>query len=152
MTKLDKTDKKILNVLSENARTSISTISKKTGIPNSTISNRIHKLEENNTIQQYTTVLNPEKIGINVTALIIIQTETEKHENVEKELPKLEQVSQVYSISGEYDILIKLWAKNLEELNEIINSQIRTIDGIEELRELIVMERLKDEQLKVKSD
>lgn len=149
---MDETDKKILKVLSENARTSISTISKKTGIPNSTISNRIHKLEENRIIEQYTTIFNPEKIGLEVTALIIIQTETEKHENVEIELPKLEQVNQVYSISGEYDILIKVWAKNLEELNEIINSQIRTIDGIEELRELIVMERLKDEPLKLKLD
>lgn len=147
---MDQTDRKILNVLSENSRTSISSISKKTGIPNSTISNRIHKLEQNNVIEQYATILNPEKIGINITAMIIIQTQTEKHEHVEIELPKIEQVSQVYSISGEYDILIKLWAKNLEELNDIINSQIRTIDGIEELRELIVMERLKDEPLKVK--
>lgn len=147
---MDQTDKMILDVLSENSRTSISDISKKTGIPNSTISNRIRKLEQNNVIEQYTTILNPEKIGVNITALIIIQTETEKHEHVEVELPKLEQVSQVYSISGEYDILIKLWAKNLEELNDIINSQIRTIDGIEELRELIVMERLKDEALRVK--
>ncbi len=147
---MDQTDKMILDALSENSRTSISDISKKTGIPNSTISNRIRKLEQNNVIEQYTTILNPEKIGVNITALIIIQTETEKHEHVEIELPKLEQVSQVYSISGEYDILIKLWAKNLEELNDIINSQIRTIDGIEELRELIVMERLKDEALRVK--
>ena len=149
---MDVTDKKILSLLSENARASISSISKKTGIPNSTVSNRIHKLEEKDIIEQYTTIINPEKIGINVTAVIIIQTETEKHEKVEIELPKLERVSQVYSISGEYDILIKVWTKNLEELNEIINSQIRTIDGIEELRELIVMERLKDEQLRVKLD
>lgn len=149
---MDETDKKILSFLSENARLSISSISKKTGIPNSTISNRIHKLENNNVIEQYTTIFNPEKIGVNVTALIIIQTETEKHEHVEIELPKLEQVSQVYSISGEYDIVIKVWAKNLEQLNEIINSQIRTIDGIQELRELIVMERLKDEPLKIKKD
>ena len=149
---MDQIDKKILGVLSENARTSISDISKKTGIPNSTISNRIHKLEEKNIIQQYTTILNPEKVGVNILAVIIIQTETEKHENVEIELPKLESVSQEYSISGEYDILIRVWAKNLEELNEIINSQIRTIDGIEELRELIVMEKLKDETFKVKID
>lgn len=149
---MDDVDKKILNVLSLNSRTSISDISKKTGIPNSTISNRLHKLEENNVIEQYATIFNPEKIGINVIAVIIIQTETEKHENVEIELPKLKQVSQVYSISGEYDILIKIGASDLEELNDIINSQIRTIDGIEELRELIVMERLKDEPLKIKLD
>lgn len=84
--------------------------------------------------------------------MIIIQTETEKHENVEIELPKLDKVSQVYSISGEYDILIKVWAHTLEELNDIVNSEIRTIDGIEELRELIVMEKLKEEPLKVDLD
>lgn len=56
--------------------------------------------------------------------MIIIQTETEKHENVEIELPKLDKVSQVYSISGEYDILIKVWAHTLEELNYIVNSEI----------------------------
>ena len=78
--------------------------------------------------------------------------ETEKHENVEIELPKLDKVSQVYSISGEYDILIKVWAHTLEELNDIVNSEIRTIDGIEELRELIVMEKLKEEPLKVDLD
>ena len=147
---MDETDKKICNILTENSRISISSISKKTGIPNSTISNRIHKLEEKKIIKQYTTILDHEKIGINITAMIIIQTETEKHENVEKQLPKLEEVTQVYSISGEYDVLIKVEARNLEELNEIINSKIRTIDGIEELRELIVMEELKNEPLKVK--
>lgn len=147
---MDETDKKICNILTENSRISISSISKKTGIPNSTISNRIHKLEEKKIIKQYTTILDHEKIGINITAMIIIQTETEKHENVEKQLPKLEEVTHVYSISGEYDVLIKVEAMNLEELNEIINSKIRTIDGIEELRELIVMEELKNEPLKVK--
>ena len=149
---MDENDKKILTELISNSRMPISKISSKTGIPDSTVSNRIKKLENNNRIEQYTTIINPEAIGIKVIAMIIIQTETEKHENVEIELPKLDKVSQVYSISGEYDILIKVWAHTLEELNDIVNSEIRTIDGIEELRELIVMEKLKEEPLKVDLD
>ena len=149
---MDENDKKILTELISNSRRPISKISSKTGIPDSTVSNRIKKLENNNIIEQYTTIINPEAIGIKVIAMIIIQTETEKHENVEIELPKLDKVSQVYSISGEYDILIKVWAHTLEELNDIVNSEIRTIDGIEELRELIVMEKLKEEPLKVDLD
>ena len=149
---MDEDDKKILTELISNSRMPISKISSKTGIPDSTVSNRIKKLENNNIIEQYTTIINPEAIGIKVIAMIIIQTETEKHENVEIELPKLDKVSQVYSISGEYDILIKVWAHTLEELNDIVNSEIRTIDGIEELRELIVMEKLKEEPLKVDLD
>ena len=149
---MDENDKKILTELISNSRMPISKISSKTGIPDSTVSNRIKNLEINNIIEQYTTIINPEAIGIKVIAMIIIQTETEKHENVEIELPKLDKVSQVYSISGEYDILIKVWAHTLEELNDIVNSEIRTIDGIEELRELIVMEKLKEEPLKVDLD
>lgn len=149
---MDENDKKILKELTDNSRISISDISKKTGIPSSTVSNRIKKLEENRIIEGYTTILNPQRIGITVTAIIIIQTETEKHENVEEQLPKIAELTQVYSISGEYDILIKVQAHNLEELNEIINTKIRSIDGIEELRELIVMERLKDQALQVTLD
>ena len=149
---MDENDKKILTELISNSRMPISKISSKTGIPDSTVSNRIKKLENNNIIEQYTTIINPVDIGIKVIAMIIIQTETETHENVEIELPKLDKVSQVYSISGEYDILIKVWAHTLEELNDIVNSEIRTIDGIEELRELIVMEKLKEEPLKVDLD
>ena len=146
---MDETDEKILSALVENSRMPISKISQKTNIPDSTISNRIKKLEKNGVIEKYTTILDPEKDGINVSAIIIIQTETEKHENVEKELPKLKEVTDVYTVSGEYDILIKLWAHTLDELNDIINSEIRTIDGIEELRELIVMDVLKEEQLTI---
>lgn len=146
---MDETDEKILSALVENSRMPISKISQKTNIPDSTISNRIKKLEKNGVIEKYTTILDPEKVRINVSAIIIIQTETEKHENVEKELPKLKEVTDVYTVSGEYDILIKLWAHTLDELNDIINSEIRTIDGIEELRELIVMDVLKEEQLTI---
>lgn len=50
----------------------------------------------------------------------------------------------MYSISGEYDILIKVWALSLEELNNIVNSKIRSVDGVEDLMEMIVMERVKE--------
>ena len=102
----------ILRSLVENSRITISQMSKEIEIPDATISNRLKKLEKN-AIKQYTLILNPETLGLKVTAIIIIQTESEKHENVEKELSILEEVSEVYSISGEYDILIKVWAHSI---------------------------------------
>ena len=76
---MDETDEKILAKLVENSRMPISKISAQTGIPDSTVSNRLKKLEKSNIIDKYTTILNPEELGINVAAIIIIQTETEKH-------------------------------------------------------------------------
>jgi Lrp/AsnC family transcriptional regulator for asnA, asnC and gidA len=140
---MDDTDMEILRSLVENSRITISQMSKEIDIPDATISNRLKKLEKN-AIKQYTLILNPETLGLKVTAIIIIQTESEKHENVEKELSILEEVSEVYSISGEYDILIKVWAHSIHELNRIVNSKIRSVDGVEDLTEMIVMERVKE--------
>ncbi len=140
---MDEIDSDIIRSLVKNSRITLSQMSKEIDVPDATISNRLKKLE-NDVIKQYTVILDHSKVGLTVTAIIIIQTESEKHENVEVELSKLEEVSEVYSISGEYDILIKVWAQSIEELNKIVNSKIRSVDGVEDLTEMIVMERVKE--------
>ena len=92
-------------------------------------------------------ILDWQKIGLDITTIIIIQTESEKHEYVKEELSKLEEVSEVYSVSGEYDILIKVWVSDIEELNQLMNTKIRSVDGVEDLTEMIVMERVKEEMV-----
>jgi Lrp/AsnC family transcriptional regulator for asnA, asnC and gidA len=140
---LDDIDSRIIHSLVKNARITLSQMSKEIDVPDATISNRLKKLDKN-VIKQYTLILDLDKFGLKVTAIIIIQTESEKHRSVESKLAKLEEVSEVYSISGEYDILIKVWALSLEELNNIVNSKIRSVDGVEDLMEMIVMERVKE--------
>ena len=143
---MDDIDLAILRSLIENSRMTISQMSKEIDVPDATISNRLKKLE-NEVIKRYTMILDWQQIGLDITAIIIIQTESEKHEYVKEELSKLEEVSEVYSVSGEYDILIKVWVPGIEELNQLINSKIRSIDGVEDLTEMIVMERVKEDMI-----
>jgi len=141
---MDETDSAILHSLTKNARITISKMSQEIDVPDATISHRLKRLERT-MIKGYTVILDPQAIGLDMTAIIIIQTETEKHSAVKIALSDLEEVSEVYSVSGEYDLLIKLWAHNMEELNHVINSKIRSIDGVDDLTEMIVMERVKEE-------
>jgi len=141
---MDETDLAILHSLVKNARITISKMSQEIDVPDATISHRLKRLEQA-VIKGYTVILDPPTMGLEMTAIIIIQTETEKHSAVKIALSKLEEVSEVYSVSGEYDLLIKLWAHDMEELNHVINSKIRSIDGVEDLTEMIVMERVKEE-------
>jgi Lrp/AsnC family transcriptional regulator for asnA, asnC and gidA len=141
---MDETDSAILRSLTKNARITISKMSQEIDVPDATISHRLKRLERT-MIKGYTVILDPQAIGLDMTAIIIIQTETEKHSAVKIALSDLEEVSEVYSVSGEYDLLIKLWAHNMEELNHVINSKIRSIDGVDDLTEMIVMERVKEE-------
>ena len=71
------TDMEILRSLVQNSRISISQMSKEIDVPDATISNRLKKLEKN-VIKQYTLILDPEKLGLKVTAIIIVQTESER--------------------------------------------------------------------------
>ncbi|HOI39503.1 MAG TPA: Lrp/AsnC family transcriptional regulator [Methanobacterium sp.] len=141
---MDDVDLAILRSLIKNSRITISQMSKEIDIPDATISNRLKKLEKS-VIKRYTLIPDWQKIGLEITSIIIIQTESEKHELVKVELSRLKEVSEVYSVSGEYDILIKVWVKSIEDLNQLINSKIRSIDGVEDLTEMIVMERVKED-------
>ena len=145
---MDDVDTAILRSLIKNSRITISQMSKEIDVPDATISNRLKKLEHD-VIKRYTMILDWHKIGLDITSIIIIQTESEKHESVKEELSKLEEVSEVYSVSGEYDILIKVWVLGIDELNQLINSKIRSIDGVEDLTEMIVMERVKEDMVPV---
>lgn len=142
--KMDDVDLAILRSLIKNSRITISQMSKEIDIPDATISNRLKKLETD-VIKRYTLIPDWQKVGLEITSIIIIQTESERHELVKEELSRLEKVSEVYSVSGEYDILIKVWVKSIEDLNQLINSKIRSIDGVEDLTEMIVMERVKED-------
>lgn len=141
---MDDVDLAILRSLIKNSRITISQMSKEIDIPDATISNRLKKLEKT-VIKRYTLIPDWQKIGLEITSIIIIQTESERHELVKEELSRLKKVSEVYSVSGEYDILIKVWVKSIEDLNQLINSKIRSIDGVEDLTEMIVMERVKED-------
>jgi len=142
---IDEVDVSILRLLRENSRMSFTEMSKRTGISDATIQHRLKRLMERGVITQFTIIANPEETGYKVTAIILVQTDTEKHEEAKESLSKLPVVSEVYSVLGEYDLLVKVWAKSLEELNETINDKIRAIDGIEELMEIVVVERVKEE-------
>ncbi len=140
---MDETDLAILQALGKNARITLSKMSEDIGVPDATISHRLKRLERE-VIKGYTVIFDPDTVGLEMTAIIIIQTETEKHSAVKHALADLDEVSEVYSVSGEYDLLIKLWAHDMEELNQLIDHKIRSIDGVDDLTEMIVMERVKE--------
>ncbi len=140
---MDETDLAILQALGKNARITLSKMSEDIGVPDATISHRLKRLERE-VIKRYTVIFDPDAVGLDMTAIIIIQTETEKHSAVKHALADLDEVSEVYSVSGEYDLLIKLWAHDMEELSQLIDHKIRSIDGVDDLTEMLVMERVKE--------
>ena len=145
----DQTDWKILDVLKENSRLSTSKISKKTGIPVTTVFNRMKKLEREGLIKNYTINLDQKKLGKLLTAYILIHydisvwdRESTRNE-LRHQLLSLPNVEEINYISGRFDILLKVRIKDMDELNSLILSKLRRIPGIGQTETFFVMEEVK---------
>lgn len=142
---LDEVDKVILRSLRENARMSLQEMSRKSGISDATIQFRLKRMKANGVIERFTITANPAATGYAVTAIMLVQTDNERQDQAVKALAKIPEITEVYGILGEYDLFVKVWSKSLEELNILINDRIRSIEGIEDLHEIVVVERAKEE-------
>jgi Lrp/AsnC family transcriptional regulator for asnA, asnC and gidA len=142
---LDEIDLSILRLLRQNSRMSLQEMSRIIRISDATIQFRLKRMRANGVIDAFTIIANPAATGNVVTAIVLVQTDTDKHDEAKIALAKLPEISEVYGVLGEYDLLIKVWSRGLDELNSIINDKIRSIDGIEDLREIVVVERVKEE-------
>jgi Lrp/AsnC family transcriptional regulator for asnA, asnC and gidA len=142
---LDEVDRAILRSLRQNARMSLQEMSRKSGISDATIQFRLKRMKANGVIERFTIAANPAATGYAVTAIMLVQTDTEKHDQTVSALAKIPEITEVYGILGEYDLFVKVWSASLEELNCLINDRIRSIEGIEDLHEMVVVERVKEE-------
>jgi Lrp/AsnC family transcriptional regulator for asnA, asnC and gidA len=142
--KLDEIDSAILRLLKRDSRMSLTEMSRQMNISDSTIQFRIKRLKEHKIIDKFTITINPKAIDYTVIAIMLVQIDADMHDVAKIALSKIPEISEVYSVLGEYDLFIKVWSKNLEELNELINDKIRSIEGIKDLLEIVVVERVKE--------
>ncbi len=117
---LNGVDLKILEELKRNAKMTYRELSSKLGVAIGTIYNRIRKLEEAGIIRKFTVDIDYEKLGYDLTAIIMIQVEGPYIIEVERELAKFDEVMSVYDITGEFDIAVIAKFRGREELNKFI--------------------------------
>jgi Lrp/AsnC family transcriptional regulator for asnA, asnC and gidA len=142
---MDEIDRVILKHLRDDSRMSLQEMSRLTGISDSTLQFRLKRLRSKGIIEKFTIIANPAATGYAVTAMVLVQTATDRHDEAKQALAKIPEITEVYGILGEHDLLVKVWCKSLEELNSMINGEIRSVEGVKELLEMLVMERVKEE-------
>lgn len=117
---IDEIDLKILKNLLVDARQSARKLSLKLGISTVTVLSRIQKLEKLKIIKGYSAILDDEKLGYDLTAIIEISAKEGQMTLVEKEVSTLANVCAVYDITGQTDTIVVAKFKNREELSEFV--------------------------------
>ncbi len=123
--KVDEIDRKIIQLLQEDARKSFNKIADSLGIAVGTAYNRVKNMEDNGILKGYTIMLDSAKLGYGLTALILIETEGQYLPDVEKELAQLDEVICIYDITGDYDVAVVARFKNRNTLNNFIKSALK---------------------------
>ncbi len=122
---LDNTDLDILRLLQEDSRTSYRNIANKLGLSVGTVHNRVKRLMSEGIIRSFSTILDPEKLGFELTAIILMQVEGAHIVDVEKALARSPPVIAVYDITGDFDIVIIAKFRGRAELNKFIKDVLR---------------------------
>ncbi|MEM4425680.1 MAG: Lrp/AsnC family transcriptional regulator [Candidatus Nezhaarchaeales archaeon] len=119
-TKLDEIDKAILRELVNDARLSFREIARRIGVSTATVASRVKRMEEEGVIKGYTTIVDVEKLGYDVAALIEIVISRGKVVDIEDEIAKMPNVQAVYDVTGQSDAIIIARFKSRAELSKFI--------------------------------
>ena len=129
MEKIDSLDKKILNILSQNARIPFKDVAAECGVSRAAIHQRVQHLIENGVITGSGFDVNPKSLGGSM------------YKNVVARLNSINEIVECHFTTGSYTMLIKLYAKDNEQLMDLLNNKLQTIPGVVSTETLISLEQ-----------
>lgn len=140
-------EKKILDLLRQNARISEQEIALRLNMTQQEVTETIKRLEDEQVILGYTTLVAPSKDSREVHAIIEVQVQPERDEGFDKvanNLAKFDEVVAVHLVSGRYDLRLEVIGKSLQEVAYFVASRLSTQPGVKSTATLFLLKKYKD--------
>ena len=139
----DKVDEQIVNLLIENSRMSLIEIAGQVGLSRVAVRNRIDAMERSGLIEQYTVILNPEKIGRNVSVFFDLQVDPIHLRAVMDALLEEEAVTDAYLMTGSSHLHVHAVLEMNQDLEHFILEKLYPLPGIERISSDVIVSRIK---------
>jgi Lrp/AsnC family transcriptional regulator for asnA, asnC and gidA len=136
---LDDTDRAILRILQEDARTPFSEIARRIDMSSATVHDRVGRLEDAGVIQGYHAKVDPREIGLGTSAFVGLRVQQGHEEETLERLREIEGVREVHLTTGEWDVLLRVHAANNDELRELMFDGIAGMDGFARSQTMVVL-------------
>ena len=125
---LDELDEKILKLIVDNARVPFLEVARECNVSGAAIHQRVQKLTNLGVVKGSEFIVDPEKLGYEACAFVgLFLTSPSTFDHVVKELEKIPEVVECYYTTGQYDLLIKVFAKNNKDLLRIIHNELQPL-------------------------
>jgi Lrp/AsnC family transcriptional regulator for asnA, asnC and gidA len=142
--KIDELDLKIISHLQENGRIPIAELAKRLNQPENTVRYRIERLLKNGVIRRFTALVDPRALGLNVSAAVMFKVDPKKLDQLLEKLTSMKDVTNIYQLSGEWDLIAVVFAKDIQDLHERIE-ELRRMEGVKEMNVMITTRIIKSE-------
>ena len=151
MEKIDNLDKKILGILSKNARIPFKDVAAECGVSRAAIHQRVQHLIEDGVITGSGFDVNPKSLGYTTCTYVgIILEKGSMYKEVVVRLQHIPEIVECHFTTGPYTMLAKLYARDNEQLMDLLNNQMQTIPGVVSTETLISLEQSIKREVPVK--
>ncbi|MEE2605841.1 MAG: Lrp/AsnC family transcriptional regulator [Thermoproteota archaeon] len=141
MQRVDDLDLKLLSELKKNGNISVPVLSKKLEINSSVLYSRIKRLIRKKMIKRFTIEIDESQLGFQVKASVGINRDPKFKDLIHEELMKTPEVDHICEVTGRFDIIIGIIAKDLEQLHSVIIEKIGKIEGIQNTETFVELEK-----------
>ncbi|GAA6529824.1 MAG: Lrp/AsnC ligand binding domain-containing protein [Prevotella sp.] len=153
MYKIDKLDKMILRILSTNARIPFKDVATECGVSRAAIHQRVQHLMENGVITGSGFDVNPKSLGYSTCTYIGLNLErASMYRKVVDRLINIPEIVECHFTTGPYTMLVKLYARDNEQLMDLLNNKLQSIPGVVSTETLISLEQSIKREIPVKID
>jgi len=151
MEKIDKLDRKILSILSKNARIPFKDVAAECGVSRAAIHQRVQHLIENGVITGSGFDVNPQSLGYSTCTYVGINLERgSMYKKVVERLMNIPEIVECHFTTGSYTMLLKLYARDNSQLMDLLNNKLQTIPGVVSTETLISLEQSIKREIPVK--
>jgi len=148
----DKTDLKILEILTQDAKKPYTEVAKKAFVSPGTVQVRMNKMEEAGIIEKTTLRLNYAKLGYDITAFIGIYLEKSAlYDQVLNKLKNIPEITSIHYTTGNYSMFVKIHCRDTNHLKEVLHDKMQQVEGIDRTETMISLEESLDRSLNLGS-
>ncbi|MDB5726988.1 MAG: asnC family protein [Noviherbaspirillum sp.] len=146
MEKIDRYDRIILKTLQANGRASNVELSEKASLSPPQCYRRVRRLESDGIIRGYAAQVDPATVGFGVVAFVNLNIDREQFKQVrtlEKAIRQFPEILECYTISGDFDYLLKVVASDLKSLSGFLTDRLMQVPGVSGVRSMVCLEEIK---------
>lgn len=145
---MDSIDLQIISALQKNGRMTNVELARLADLAPSSTLERVRRLEERGVIRSYRAILAPEKLGLEVQALVLINLDRHQAGPIgefEERVRAVPEVKACYHITGRYDYMLHVLVRDIDHLRELVTHRIGAIRGVEKQETLLVLSMPKED-------